>query len=223
MLVISVRSRFMQSELPKRILLVDDHRLFNDGLKSLLNEQADLIVCGQVFQASEALPSIQRTDPHLVLLDVNIQGVNGIDLGKTIIRDYSALRVLMLTMYNQPKLIDEARRAGLHGYLLKDATTAELLDGIRSVLAGQTYFDPGFIQVTGTEDPFGDDFARRLNLTFREIEIISLIREGLNNERIAARIHLSIETVKTHRKNIHFKLGITKVTDLVQFAIKHNL
>ncbi|WP_020607647.1 response regulator [Spirosoma spitsbergense] len=209
---------------PTRILLIDDHQLFNDGLKSLLNEQPDLTVCGQVFQAGKVLTAIQQTSPDLVLLDVNIQGTNGIDLGKTILDNFSGVRVLMLTMYNQPKLLDEARRLGLHGYLLKDVSTANLLNGIRTVLAGGTYFDPNVTHShPPSNDPFRDDFARRLNLTFREVEIIALIREGLNNEQIADRIHLSIETVKTHRKNIYFKLGINKVSDLVRFAIEHGI
>lgn len=214
----------MQPEPVARILLIDDHRLFNDGLKSLLNQQPDLTVCGQVFQAREAIPAIRRTHPHLVLLDVNLQGVNGIDLGKTILSHSASIRVLMLTMYNQPKLLEEAQRAGLHGYLLKDATTPELLRGIRGVLNGNTHFDLGTADPTAVpSDPFGDEFARRLNLTFRELEVIRLIRAGLSSEQIAASIHLSVETVKTHRKNIHFKLGIKKVTDLIQFAIRHGL
>ena len=177
-----------------------------------------------MFQASEALPAIQRTSPDLILLDINLQGSNGIDLGKSIISSYPDVRVLMLTMYNQPKLVDETRRAGLHGYLLKDATTTDLLRVIRDVLGGETYFDTNATgPVPPPDDPFGDDFARRLNLTFREVEVIRLIKEGLSNEQVAERIHLSVETVKTHRKNIHFKLGISKVTDLIQFAIRHGL
>ncbi|WP_375448066.1 response regulator [uncultured Fibrella sp.] len=214
----------MQPAPASQILLIDDHRLFNDGLKSLLNGQPDLTVCGQVFQASDALPAIQRTNPQLILLDVNLQGSNGIDLGKSIISNFPAVRVLILTMYNQPRLLDEARRAGLQGYLLKDSTTNELLRGIRHVLGGGTVFDPNIIDTASPpDDPFGDNFARRLNLTFREVEIIALIREGLNNDQIAVRIHLSVETVKTHRKNIYFKLGIGKATDLVRFAIEHGL
>lgn len=214
----------MQPPLPARILLIDNHRLFNDALKILLNEQPDLTVCGQVFQASEALPAIQRTSPHLILLDINLQGTNGIDLGKVISSSYSDVRILMLTTYNHPKLLDETRRAGLHGYLLKDATTIDLLRAIRDVLGGDTHFDTNVTDpVPPPDDPFGDDFARRLNLTFREVEVIRLIKEGLSNEQIAGRIHLSVETVKTHRKNIHFKLGISKVTDLIQFAIRHGL
>ncbi|GAB3542397.1 response regulator [Spirosoma fluminis] len=214
----------MQPEVLTRILLIDDHRLFNDGLKSLLNEQPDLTVCGQVFQASDALPVIQRTDPHLILLDINLQGINGIDLGKTIVAHYPAVRVVMLTMYNQAKLLDEVQRAGMHGYLLKEVSTADLLRGIRAVLAGGYYFDPVVANpAQAVDDPFGDVFARRLNLTFREVEVIRLIREGLTNEQTAERMHVSVETVKTHRKNIHFKLGINKVTDLVRFAIEHGL
>lgn len=214
----------MQPGPVSRILLIDDHRIFNDGLKRLLDEQPDLTVCGQVFQAREALATVQRTRPHLILLDINLQNSNGIDLGKSIISGYPSVRILLLTMYNQPKLLEEARRVGLHGYLLKDADTNELLQGIRTVLAGNTYFDLNVANpAPAPDDPFGDSFAQRLNLTFREVEIISLIREGLSNEQIAERIHLSIETVKTHRKNIHFKLGISKATDLVRFAIEHGL
>ena len=191
----------------------------------MLNEQPDLVVCGQVFQAVDALPLIHSTHPDIILLDANLQGISGIDLGKTILSNFPGIWVLILTMYNQPKLLDEARRVGLHGYMLKDATTSDLLHGIRTVLTGATYFDPVVAHApqNAAHDPFSDDFARRLNLTFREVEVIALIREGLSNEQIAQRIHLSVETVKTHRKNIHVKLSISKAADLVRFAIEHGI
>lgn len=214
----------MTAPLPARLLLVDDHRLFNDGLRKLLDEQPDLMVCGQVFKAADVLPAVQRTQPDVVLLDVNLQGTNGIELGRQLLTHYPHLRVLMLTMYSQPKLADEARREGLHGYLLKDSTTPDLLRSIRAVRLGGTAFEPFAAPLFAPPtDSFADDFAQRLNLTFREVEIVRLIREGLSNEQIADRLTLSVETVKTHRKNIHFKLGINKVTDLVQFAVRHGL
>lgn len=207
-----------------KIVLIDDHKIFNDGLKSLLNEQPNFTVCAQVFQAKDVLFTIQSHNPDLVILDINLQGTNGIDLGKKIVADFPKIKVMVLTMYNQPKLLEEVREAGLQGYLLKDATTPELLTTIRSVLAGNPYFDTN---VTKTEllsdDPFGDDFARRLNLTFREVEIIRFIKEGLTNEQIADRLNLSFFTIKTHRKNIHFKLGINNVAELIKFAVTHNL
>jgi len=212
----------MQLTEPTRVLLIDDHHLFNDGLKSLLAAQPDLNVCGQVYTPAEVFLTIQRTKPHLILLDINLQGTSGIELGRKILADYPHIRVLMLTMYNQVKLLEETRRAGLHGYLLKDATTAELLRGIRAVLSGEGYFDTTIVPAD-QPDAFSDDFAKRLNLTFREVEIIRLIRQELSNEQIADRIHISIQTIKTHRRNIYFKLGINSVVDLIQFAIRNGL
>lgn len=207
-----------------RILLIDDHHLFNDGLKRLFDEQEDILVCGQVFRADAAMAAIHDLKPHLILLDINLQSTNGIDLGKKILVDFPLVRVIMLTMYNQSKLMEETRKAGLHGYLLKDATTVELLSGVRAVLAGQTAFDTHLLRVSEpAEDPFGDDFARRLNLTFREVEIIELIKAGFTNEQIADDLHISAFTVKTHRKNIYFKLGVSNVVELIQFAAKHDL
>ncbi|MBD2754166.1 response regulator [Spirosoma validum] len=208
---------------PARILLIDDHRLFNDGLKLLLNEQPDLTVCGQVFRATDVVTAVNTLQPDLILLDVNLQGVNGIDLAKKISSAFQSIRIIMLTMYDQPKLLEETRKAGLHGYLLKDTTTPELLNAIRSVLQGKTSFDDAILTGRLSEDAFGDDFARRLNLTFREVEIIKLIIAGLTNEQIAEELGISVFTVKTHRKNIHFKLGITNVAELIQFAIKNGL
>lgn len=207
-----------------KILLIDDHKIFNDGLKSLLNEQPDFTVCAQVFQAKDVFFSIQSHNPDLIILDINLQGINGIDLGKKIVNDFPKIKVMILTMYNQSKLLEEAKEAGLHGYLLKDATTPELLTALQTVLVGNPYFDTKVAkEELLTEDTFGDDFARRLNLTFREVEIIRLIKEGLTNEQIAERLSLSFYTIKTHRKNIHFKLGINNVAELIQFATKHQL
>lgn len=207
-----------------RILLVDDHHLFNDGLKRLFDEQEGILVCGQVFRADDVMTAIDDLKPHLILLDINLQNANGIDLGKKILVDFPLVRIIMLTMYNQIKLLEEVRKAGLHGYLQKDVTTIELLRCVQAVLAGQTFFDHNLLRPTEqVEDPFGDDFARRLNLTFREVEIIQLIKAGFTNEHIADNLHISAFTVKTHRKNIYFKLGVSNVVELIQFAAKHGL
>ncbi|CAG5072959.1 Transcriptional regulatory protein DegU [Dyadobacter sp. CECT 9623] len=206
-----------------RILLVDDHHIFNEGLKRLINEQPGYSVCGQVYQSKDIFPAIENLRPHLILLDVNLKGVNGIDIGKRIIKDYPAIKVIVLTMYNQSKLLEESRKTGLHGYLLKDATTAKLLNGIETVLQGRSYFDEAILGTPQQEDQFTDTFAQKLNLTFREIEIIRLIKNGYTNEQIADQLHLSFFTIKTHRKNIHFKLGLTKVTELIDFAVKNGI
>ncbi|WP_138485298.1 response regulator [Dyadobacter bucti] len=207
-----------------RILLVDDHHIFNEGLKRLINEQPDYIVCGQVYQSKDIFQAIEQLRPHLILLDINLKGINGIDIGKRIIKDYPQIKVIVLTMYNQAKLLEESRKIGLHGYLLKDSTTSKLLAGVEAVLKGEFYFDNAVAGSSPTDqDQFIDTFAQKLNLTFREIEIIRLIKNGYTNEQIADQLHLSFFTIKTHRKNIHFKLGLSKVTELIDFAIKNGI
>lgn len=207
-----------------KILLVDDHHIFNEGLKRLIDEQPDYTVCGQVYQAKDIFYAIEHLRPQLILLDINLKGVNGIDIGKRIIKDYPDIRVMVLTMYNQSKLLEESRKIGLHGYLLKDATTSKLLKGIQTVLGGESYFDDAVVGAAQPDqDQFTDTFAQKLNLTFREIEIIRLIKNGYTNEQIAEQLHLSFFTIKTHRKNIHFKLGLSKVTELIDFAVKNGI
>jgi len=207
-----------------KILLVDDHHIFNDGLKRLIDEQPGLTVCGQVYHAKELFHSIENQRPDLILLDINLQGANGIDLGKQIKDLFPYIKIIVLTMYNQPKLLEETRKAALNGYLLKDATTSQLLEGIRAVLAGGSCFDKAVLNFSSnTEGPFIDDFAQKLNLTFREIEIIRLIKIGFTNEQIAEQLHLSFFTIKTHRKNIHFKLGLNNVAELIEFAVRNGI
>jgi len=198
--------------------------LFNEGLRELLSAQPDLNVCGQVFESKDVPFALQRHDPDLVLLDLNLRGNSGLDIGKQIRATAPRTKILILTMHDQPRLLHEARRAGFEGYLLKDTIVEDLLAGIRTVLAGRTHFDPNLDPVAATPpDPFGDDFARQANLSFREVEVIRLVREGLTNEQIAERLSLAVLTIKTHRKNIHFKLGVSNVAELIQFAAKHGI
>jgi DNA-binding NarL/FixJ family response regulator len=213
----------MPTNYPHKLLLVDDHQILNDGLKVILEKQPDFLVCGQVFNSEGVMPAIQTLTPDLVLLDINLHGSNGIDIGRNILTNFSAVKVLILTMYDQPKLLNETRRAGLHGYFLKDSNPVDLFAGIRAVLAGGQAFDKRVQTHQPPADLFGDDFAQRLNLTFREVEIIRLIRDGLTNEEVAIQLHISPFTAKTHRKNVYSKLNLTNVADLVQFANKHGI
>jgi DNA-binding NarL/FixJ family response regulator len=213
----------MPTNYPHKLLLVDDHQILNDGLKVILEKQPDFLVCGQVFNSEGVMPAIQTLTPDLVLLDINLHGSNGIDIGRNILTNFSAVKVLILTMYDQPKLLNETRRAGLHGYFLKDSNPIDLFAGIRAVLAGGQAFDKRVQTQQPPADLFGDDFAQRLNLTFREVEIIRLIRDGLTNEEVAIQLHISPFTAKTHRKNVYSKLNLTNVADLVQFANKHGI
>lgn len=206
-----------------KILLVDDHQLMSDGLKEILEKYADLSVCGQVDGAPGVLPAIHSLQPDLVLLDINLRGTNGIDVGRQILTSFPAVKVMMLTMYDHTRMLNDTRRAGLHGYMLKDSSPSALIESIRAVLRGEKAFDKRVQPDTSSTDAFGDDFTRRLNLTLREVEIIRLIRAGCTTEQIADKLHIAVDTVKTHRKNIHTKLGLTNVVDLVQWANRNGL
>jgi DNA-binding NarL/FixJ family response regulator len=209
---------------PVKILLIDDHQLFNDGIRVLLSSQPDLDVCGQVFEEKDIFFSLRSLTPDLVLLDLNIQGRSGLEIGVQIMARQPQTKIVILTMYNQPKLLDEARKAGFHGYMLKESNTTELLEGIRTVIAGRKYYDSRLVaQLPLSTNTFQDDFALRANLTFREVEVIRLIREGLTSEQIAEQLNLSQYTVKTHRRNIYFKLSIGNVAELIEFANRNRL
>ena len=214
----------MDKIVPVKVLLIDDHRLFNDGILVLLNAQPDIVVSGQVYDAKDISFALQRHNPDLVLLDLNLKGSSGVEIGRQILVTNPRTKVIILTMHDQPRLLDQARKAGFQGYLLKDASTVELLDAIHAVMTGHTHFDPRLAaQIPSPKDPFGNDFALQASLTFRELVVIRHIREGLTSEQIADKLHLSAFTVKTHRKNIYFKLGIGNVAELIDFANRNGL
>lgn len=206
-----------------KILLVDDHHLFSDGLMSLLQNEADFEVVAQVFDGNHVLPAIAKHTPHLVLLDANLPHRNGKELAEIILRDYTQLKVIILTMYDEKQLTKEFEKLGVHGFILKNSTKNELLTGIRSVLAGNRFFDPK-LSSNQAQEPFGnDEFIKKFSLTPREIEMIRLIRQGMSSQEIANTIHLSLMTVKTHRRNIHFKLKTESTADLIRFANENSI
>lgn len=206
-----------------RILLADDHSLFSDGLCSLLNAEADLMVVGQVYDGAGALPAVQRLTPDLLLLDVNLPRQNGRELAPLLLRDFPAMRLIILTMYAERRLVEEFRQMGVHGYILKNASRHELLAGLRTVLTGNLYFDPQLTETTAVSQHADDVFLKQFQLTPRELAIIRLVKKGLSSQEIAEQVGLSYLTIKTHRRNIHFKLNTDSTADLIRFADEYNL
>ncbi|MBA4850277.1 response regulator transcription factor [Emticicia sp. BO119] len=207
---------------PIKVLIIDDHHLFVEGVKTILYELPDFEVCGQVFMAKNIDNAIQTLTPDLILLDINLHGENGIEIGARILKQWP-VKIIILTMYNQPKIMEEVQKFGFHGYLLKDSTKEEIIEGIREVSNGRNFFDNKVSDRSSNSLPYNDDFARKLNLTFREVELIRLLKQGLRNEEIARRLNLSVFTIKTHRKNIHYKLGINSVAELIYFANQNGI
>ena len=207
----------------KKILIADDHQLFNDGMKMMLTAEDDIQIVGQVFTGKDVLHAVHTLQPDLLLLDINMPHLNGLEVAEKMRESYPAVRIIMLTMYSDRKFVDDCKRLGVPGYILKNSGVDEVLNAIETVLAGQRYYDPKLTKSTNPDQHANDSFQRQFQLTKREIEIIGLIGQSFTNEEIAERLFLSVATVKTHRNNINLKLGIKQPADLVRFAIEHGL
>ena len=204
-----------------KLLLVDDHELFNDGLKSLLAFEEHLDIVGQVFDGKDVIYNVQKHTPDIVFLDINLPHRNGIDIAKEILRDFNATKVILLTMYEDQSMIKEAKKVGVQGYILKNSSKKELLQGIYVVFEGKNYFDE---KIKKDADFINkDDFAKKFTLTDREIEIIKAVKEGRSSQEIADMMFLSYLTIKTHRRNIHFKLGTSTTPELIKFAAENGI
>ena len=204
-----------------KILLIDDHHLFNDGLKSLLSSESELDIVGQVYETKNVLHEIQRLSPDLLFLDINLPDKNGIELAGEILKNFSSVKIILLTMYSDSQIYKEALKAGVHGYILKNSSKQDLLTGIQEVISGKTYFDAKLNDKI--EEVQNDDLSKKFALTTREKEIIALVKDGLDSYQIADKTFLSYHTVKTHRRNIHFKLGTSTTSELIKFANENGI
>lgn len=201
-----------------RALIVDDHRLFNDGLKSMLASEPTIEVVGQIYQSNNTPHAVARLSPDLLLMDFNMPGINGLDMTRQLMRDFSMLNVLILSMYAEQRYIDDFRKAGAKGYLLKTADVDEVVAAVRIVSTGGTYFRQHASRSAGTDPHADDGFMRRFRLTQRETEVIAYIRQGWTNQKIADLMNVSFYTIETHRRNVYLKLGVNSTADLIRFV-----
>ena len=199
-----------------KILLIDDHHLFNDGLKSLLSSEENIEIVGQVYEAKNVLHEIQRLLPELIFLDINLPDKNGIELAGEVLKNFPSVKIILLTMYSDSQIYKEALKTGVHGYILKNSSKQDLLSGIQAVINGKTFFDAKLNEKI--EEVPSNDLAKKFALTAREKEIIKWVKDGLDSYQIADKMFLSYHTIKTHRRNIHFKLGTSTTSELIKFA-----
>lgn len=208
---------------PIHLLIIDDHRLFNDGLGSMLADAPDLAIVGQIYHSREALDEVARLRPDVLVIDFNMPELDGLALTRQLITRLGPQRILILSMYGEQRYIDDFRKAGAQGYMLKTSTKDELLTAIREVARGNVYFDPKLADNRQFSNHTDDVFLKKYRLSPREVEIIRYIKAGFSSTQIAEKIHLSSHTVDTHRKNIHAKLKVNTVAELVRFAIEIGL
>lgn len=209
-----------------KILLAEDHKIVREGLRSLLDNEPGLEVLGEADNGRTAVQLTRTMKPDLVIMDVSMPDLNGIEATRQIISERPGTRILALSMHSDKRFVADILKAGASGYLLKDCAFEELVAAIRSVASGQTYLSPG---IAG---PVIQDYLRRLAepehssyalLTPREREILQLLAEGRSTKQIAVYLHVSIKTVETHRRRIMEKLDIHSVAELTKYAIREGL
>lgn len=209
-----------------KILLADDHKITRQGLRSLLEDQPDMEVIAEADQGRTAVSLAAELRPNVVIMDVTMPDLNGIEATKQILAHSPNIKIIALSMHSDTLFISEMLKSGASGYLLKDCAFDELADAIRSVVAGKMYLSPSISGIVV------DDYLHRLSkveapdsntLTDREREVLQLIAEGKSTKQTALKLHVSIKTIETHRRQIMHKLNIFSVAELTKYAVRKGL
>lgn len=207
-----------------RVLLVDDHAIFRKGLRLLLQARGDAEIIGEASDGRQAADLAAELRPDLVIMDISMPNLNGIDSAKLIRNSSPDSHILALTALNDHRTISEALRAGITGYVVKSSATEELSEGIDAVMEGRSYLSPQIGQAA-VEDylrsPVDSHPAARLSP--REREVLQLLAEGKATKEIAAMLHLSVKTVETHRRSVMDKLNMYSIAELTKLAIREGL
>jgi len=208
-----------------RVLLVDDHNLMLDGLSAMLVTKEGIQVVGRAEDGRKALDLVKIMEPHVVMMDMDMPVLNGLEASKIVLRQYPSVRVIMLTMHHEPGLVKKVKEYGLHGFLMKTTDGTEMVLAIRTVAAGGTAFPTEEVIHNMANSRSGnlDDQQLLSELTEREIEILKCIAKGMSNKEIGEQLHISHRTVDTHRTNLARKLSVKNIAGLVHFAFRNGL
>ncbi len=211
------------------ILLVDDHPIVLDGLKNLLGKQTDFEIVGEAVNGQEAIAKVKELQPHIVLMDISLPKMSGLDATRLIVKRFPQTKVIVLTMIEEASYAGKLIEAGASGYLLKDTSSDEIIRAIQRVAAGETFISQKAYELIGQHIAKGPSVTEEMtsemisSLTPREREILLHIAEGLNSQDIAKKLSLSPRTVETHRANIMHKLHIHTTAGLVRFAFDNKI
>jgi len=207
------------------VLIVDDHAMFREGIRALLSRYDDMAVVGEAADGKEALEKVYQIHPDVVLMDIAMPGLGGLEATAEIKRISPQTHVLILTMHENREYIHPILKAGASGYLLKKAAGAELVTAIRAIQSGGAYLDPALTpavieQYLAKDGSTSTSYER---LSEREKQVLKLVAEGRSNKEIAEMLCLSVKTVRGHRANLMEKLDIHNRSELVRYAIRHGL
>ncbi|WLG82318.1 response regulator transcription factor [Pseudomonas cucumis] len=202
---------------PIRVALVDDHSLVRDGIKSLLAVMAQLEVVGEAENGADAIDMVGRCQPDLLLVDISLKDINGLELTRLLRSQYPSLKVLVLSMYDNYEYVSESVRSGASGYVLKNAPSREIIAAIEAIVSGGTFYSAEIAQRLIADKSTDNE------LTPRESQVLYKMAQGLNNKEMARELDISVRTVETHRLSIRRKLNIDKPAALVKYAIDHGI
>ena len=209
-----------------RVLLADDHTILRDGIRALLEDQQDIEVIGEAEDGQTAVKMAAQLDPDIVIMDIAMPLLNGLEATRHIRRDSPQVKVLILTMHDNEEYIRQVLAAGAFGYVLKDAAARDLLGAIRAVYNGESVLSPAITRLV-IEDylRWGDiqPMDASNELTSREREVLQLIAEGYTNKEIAEILCLSIKTIQSHRMNLMSKLDLHDRGELIKYAIQKKI
>ena len=209
-----------------RIILADDHKIVLQGLKTLIEQEPDMEVVGEAEDGLRTVSMVRELIPHVVIMDIKMPDLNGIEATQQILSEVSEVKVIALSMYADRRFVANMLKAGACGYLLKDCAFEELAKAIRLVMSNKTYLSPGIAEIvvkdyaTNDTGPSESVFSA---LTPREREVLRLIVEGKRTNQIAGLLNISVKTVETHRQQIIQKLGTRSVAELTKYAIREGL
>ena len=209
-----------------RTVLVDDHRLFLAGLADLLSREEDIEITAAVASGLEAVEAAANLNPHVMVMDVTMPDLNGIQATKRILEANPKIRILALSMHSNKRFISEMLKAGAAGYILKESSKDDFLNAIRSVASGETFLSPKITTIVVAEYVKLLETGGRETLpeiSPREMEVLRLLVDGLNTKTIASKLHISKNTVDTHRRRILDKLDCQNVAELTRLAIREGL
>jgi DNA-binding NarL/FixJ family response regulator len=205
------------------VLLADDHAVVRQGLRALLTAEGDIVVVGEAENGREAVMLAKKTLPDVVVMDVAMPGMNGLEATRQIVRNVPSSKVLVLTSYGDDDYVSQLMEAGAMGYLVKQTAADDLLKAIRQVRAGHQFFSPVIArrlrQQGQSGSLLGESGARSGKLTSREAEVLQLVAEGLANKQIAGELGISIKTVEKHRQQAMNKLNIHDIAGLTRYAV----
>jgi len=207
-----------------KVFLVDDHPAVREGVRSYLTNQGSVLVVGEAADAQEALRKVRKLAPEVIILDVNLPSLDGGELARRLRQLVPGAKLIAFSVHAGQEYVVRMARCGAHGYVMKDAPTAKLVEAIRHVHQGGLYFPSEMSDAILAPDsrPSADE-ANKTALTAREREVLALLAEGLANKQVARKLGISVRTAETHREHISHKLNIMTIAGLTKYAIQHGL